>query len=94
MASAATVITAMLIASASVDADDHSQAEALSNDHYRLSSSVSVLTSGCKEEGGRVRVDRRNKRILFLDETADPAECAIETWVVPAPLEVLANGRI
>ena len=83
LASIATVFTAMAIASASVDADDHSQAEALSIDHYRLSASVSVLTAGCKEESGPVRVDRRNQRILFLGDDANVSPCAIETWVAP-----------
>ena len=88
LAAVATVFTAMSIASASVDADDHSQAEALSIDHYRLSSSVSVLTSGCREESGRVRVDRRNQRILFLDDNDDVSACAIETWVAPVTSEL------
>ncbi len=82
-----TVVMAVSIAGASSDADNHGVAEVLSKDLYRLTSSVSVLTNGCTQEGGKVRIDRRAEKIIFIDDAS--AECRIETWVAPVSAELL-----
>ena len=74
--------TTLVLASGTVDADRHTNAEAIAPDLYRLSSTVSVLTHGCAAEGGDVRVDRRNQKLIFLTEDR-VEECTIETWVAP-----------
>lgn len=75
----------LVIAGGTVDSDRHTNAEAIAPDLYRLSSTISVLTRGCVAEGGDVRVDRRNQKLIFLTE-GNVEECNIETWVAPTAI--------